>query len=57
MAKELGVSPEEMMEKLTAGTDTGHLTKEEDVAELVMFLASSASQNITGEIINVSGGL
>lgn len=57
MAKELGVTPEEMMEKLTVGTDTGRLTKEEDVAELVMFLASSASQNITGEIINVSGGL
>jgi len=56
MAKKRGVTPEEMMEELTAGTDTGKLTKEEDVAELVMFLASHVSGNITGEIVNVSGG-
>jgi NAD(P)-dependent dehydrogenase (short-subunit alcohol dehydrogenase family) len=57
MAKESGITPEEMLLKLTSDTDTGRLTKEEDVAELVMFLSSNASQNITGEIINVAGGL
>lgn len=56
MAKESGVTPEEYLQKLTEGTDTHRLTKEEDVAELVMFLASKASQNITGEIVNVAGG-
>jgi NAD(P)-dependent dehydrogenase (short-subunit alcohol dehydrogenase family) len=56
MAKKRGITPEVMMKELTAGTDTGKLTKEEDVAELVMFLASDVSSNITGEIINVSGG-
>ncbi|MCU0288716.1 MAG: SDR family oxidoreductase [Acidobacteria bacterium] len=50
------ISPEEYLQKLTEGTDTHRLTKEEDVAELVMFLASKASQNITGEIVNVAGG-
>lgn len=57
LAEKRGISPEQMMEELTAGTDTGKLTKEEDVAELVMFLAANVSGNITGEIINVSGGL
>jgi NAD(P)-dependent dehydrogenase (short-subunit alcohol dehydrogenase family) len=57
MAAKAGVSEEEMLKRLTEGTDTGRLTREEDVAELVMFLASKASQNITGEIINVAGGL
>ncbi len=56
MAKESGISPEEYLQKLTEGTDTHRLTREEDVAELVMFLASKASQNITGEIVNVAGG-
>jgi NAD(P)-dependent dehydrogenase (short-subunit alcohol dehydrogenase family) len=56
MAEKSGISPEEYLQKLTEGTDTHRLTKEEDVAELVMFLASKASQNITGEIVNVAGG-
>ncbi|MDQ1352991.1 MAG: hypothetical protein QG657_3297 [Acidobacteriota bacterium] len=56
MAQKSGVSPEEYLQKLTEGTDTHRLTREEDVAELVMFLASKASQNITGEIVNVAGG-
>lgn len=56
MAEKSGVSPEAYLQKLTEGTDTHRLTREEDVAELVMFLASKASQNITGEIVNVAGG-
>ncbi|HLP47517.1 MAG TPA: SDR family NAD(P)-dependent oxidoreductase [Candidatus Deferrimicrobium sp.] len=56
MAEKSGVSTEEYLQKLTEGTDTHRLTREEDVAELVMFLASKASQNITGEIVNVAGG-
>lgn len=56
MAKESGISPEEYLLKLTEDTDTRRLTKEEDVAELVMFLASKAFQNITGEIVNIAGG-
>ncbi len=57
MASKVGVTSEEMLRRLTAGTDTGHLTTEDDVAQLVMFLASDHSQNITGEIIDISGGL
>lgn len=56
MAERIGTTPEAVLEKLTAESDTKRLTKEEDVAELVMFLASRASQNITGEIVNIAGG-
>ncbi|MCP5104809.1 MAG: SDR family oxidoreductase [bacterium] len=56
MAKKSGTTPEEVLAQMTANTDTRQLTKEEDVAELVMFLASKASQNITGEIVNIAGG-
>ncbi len=56
LAQKSGITPEEMLLRLAGDTDTGRLTKAEDVAELVMFLASNASQNITGEIINVAGG-
>jgi NAD(P)-dependent dehydrogenase (short-subunit alcohol dehydrogenase family) len=56
MARNTGSTPEEVLEKLAADTDTKKLTKEEDVAELVMFLASKASGNITGEIVNIAGG-
>lgn len=56
MAEKIGTTPEAVLEKLTAESDTKQLTKEEDVAELVMFLASKASQNITGEIVNIAGG-
>jgi 3-oxoacyl-[acyl-carrier protein] reductase len=57
MAEKSGISTDEMLARLTVDTDTGRLTREEDVAELVLFLSSNASQNITGEIINVAGGL
>lgn len=56
MAQAAGVSTREMLRKLMNGTDTRRLTNEEDVAELVMFLASSSCQNITGEIVNIAGG-
>ena len=56
MAEKSGITPEEMLQRLTESADTRQLTREEDIAELVMFLASRASQNITGEIVNIAGG-
>lgn len=56
IAEKTGVSPEVMLQKFKDDSDTRRLTREEDVAELVMFLASKASQNITGEVVNVAGG-
>lgn len=56
MAEKSGITPEELLQRLTESADTRQLTKEEDIAELVMFLASMASQNISGEIVNIAGG-
>jgi NAD(P)-dependent dehydrogenase (short-subunit alcohol dehydrogenase family) len=56
MAEKSGITPEEMLQRLTESADTRQLTREEDIAELVMFLASRASQNITGEVVNIAGG-
>ena len=35
----------------------GRFGRPEEVAELVAFLASDASAYITGEVININGGL
>jgi len=36
---------------------SGELGKPEDVASCVVFLASDGARYVTGEVINVSGGL
>jgi NAD(P)-dependent dehydrogenase (short-subunit alcohol dehydrogenase family) len=56
MAEKAGVSPAEMLKRLTVGTATGKLTEERDIAFLTAFLVSDEAGNITGEIIDVAGG-
>jgi NAD(P)-dependent dehydrogenase (short-subunit alcohol dehydrogenase family) len=56
MAKERGVSSEELRAEMTAGTAFKRTTTEEDVVEMTLFLCSAAANNITGQDINVSAG-
>jgi NAD(P)-dependent dehydrogenase (short-subunit alcohol dehydrogenase family) len=51
-----GVSPEEVRRLYVADTPLGRLETPEDVAGVVVFLASPAADFITGEAINVNGG-
>ena len=44
-------------EALKKSIPVGHFGKPEDVAELALFLASSKSDFITGEVIRVDGGM
>ncbi len=44
-------------EELLKAIPLGHVGSTEDVAELVLFLASDKSSYITGEVIRVDGGL
>lgn len=44
-------------EQISMTTPMGRLGKPEEVAELVLFLASPASSYITGQVIGVNGGL
>jgi NAD(P)-dependent dehydrogenase (short-subunit alcohol dehydrogenase family) len=51
-----GVSPGEVRRLYVADTPLGRLETAEDVAGVVVFLASPAADFITGECINVNGG-
>jgi NAD(P)-dependent dehydrogenase (short-subunit alcohol dehydrogenase family) len=53
----LGISPEELNRQRLAQIPLGRWEQPEDVARVVGFLASSKSGYITGEAVNVSGGL
>jgi len=51
-----GVSPQDVRQLYIADTPLGRLETAEDVAKVAVFLASDASDFITGESINVNGG-
>jgi 3-oxoacyl-[acyl-carrier protein] reductase len=53
MTREL---PEEVRQKILAGVTLGRMGKPEEVAEAVLFLATSGSY-VTGSVIHVNGGL
>ncbi len=48
--------PREWLDRALAETVLGRLASTEDVANVVVFLASDRSKHVTGEVINVSGG-
>ena len=47
----------EVLEEYIAQTPLGRLEKPEDVAKVVLFLAGSDSDFMTGQAINVTGGV
>ena len=55
-AKLRGVTPERVLADYVSQTPLGRLEEPEDVAEVVVFLASDAAQFMTGQGINVTGG-
>jgi NAD(P)-dependent dehydrogenase (short-subunit alcohol dehydrogenase family) len=56
-AREEGLSVEDMTRRRNAGIPLGRPNEPEDVAALAVFLASPAARNITGQSVNVDGGV
>ncbi len=49
--------PEKAREELVKGIPLGTLGQPEDVAQLVLFLSSDKAKYITGQVVNVDGGM
>jgi NAD(P)-dependent dehydrogenase (short-subunit alcohol dehydrogenase family) len=56
-AQEEGLSVEDMIRRWNAAIPLGRPNDPEDVAALAVFLASPAARNITGQSVNVDGGV
>ena len=52
-----GMTPEAVRAEYVSLTPLGRIEEPEDVADLVLFLASDASRFMTGQGINVTGGV
>jgi NAD(P)-dependent dehydrogenase (short-subunit alcohol dehydrogenase family) len=56
-AAKIGMSIEEVTQRFTARIPIRRANQPEDIADMVVFLASSAARNVSGQCINVDGGL
>ena len=52
-----GITPAQVRAEYVAQTPLGRLEEPEDVAEVVVFLASDAARFMTGQAVNVTGGV
>jgi NAD(P)-dependent dehydrogenase (short-subunit alcohol dehydrogenase family) len=52
-----GMTPNAVRAEYLALTPLGRLEEPEDVADVVVFLASDAARFVTGEALNVTGGV
>jgi NAD(P)-dependent dehydrogenase (short-subunit alcohol dehydrogenase family) len=57
IAQKEGVKPEEIERRYVEGVPLKRANEPEDIADMVLFLASPGSRNITGQSFNVDGGL
>lgn len=56
-AAEMGISVDELQAQRTSNIPIGRANEPEDIAAMAAFLASPGARNITGQTINVDGGL
>ena len=56
-AVKAGISLEEVTKRFTATVPIRRANQPEDIADMIVFLASPAARNVSGQCINVDGGL
>jgi NAD(P)-dependent dehydrogenase (short-subunit alcohol dehydrogenase family) len=56
-AEQLGRSFAEVEQEMVEGSALKRMVENEDIAAMALFLASEEGRNITGETINISGGM
>jgi NAD(P)-dependent dehydrogenase (short-subunit alcohol dehydrogenase family) len=52
-----GVKPEDVASQAARGSVTGRFSRPEEVADLVLLLASDRTANVTGADFRIDGGL
>ena len=57
VARKEGVSSDEIERRYAEGVPLKRANEPEDIAAMVVFLASPGARNITGQSFNVDGGL
>lgn len=57
LSKSKGITRDEAFEEFIAGIPLGRPQEPEDIGEVVAFLASEKARNMTGQGINVTGGM
>jgi NAD(P)-dependent dehydrogenase (short-subunit alcohol dehydrogenase family) len=57
VAQAAGAEPSDIAAQAAAGAATGRFTRPEEVADLVLLLASDRSANVTGADFSIDGGL
>jgi NAD(P)-dependent dehydrogenase (short-subunit alcohol dehydrogenase family) len=57
VARATGASPEEVAHQAAGGSVTGRFSQPQEIADLVLLLASDRTANVTGSDITIDGGL
>ncbi|MEM9845890.1 MAG: SDR family oxidoreductase, partial [Pseudomonadota bacterium] len=51
-----GLDPELAVEELNASVPIGHIAKPDEIADVILFLASDAARYMCGALVEVNGG-